>query len=80
MKASQVRGASFADWKIAAERGYIAGGMTRTAAAAIVDAAAENIAPLVTQKLTGELLHTFALALDLECGLYVRRNGAAALV
>jgi hypothetical protein len=71
------RAVTFSDWQAAARAGYVAGGARPDAADAIVTAAADDVAPLVTRELTGELLQTFMLALDLECGRYVRRRGAA---
>jgi hypothetical protein len=64
---------TFADWQEAARAGYIKGGMTPAAAAAIVADAADDVAPLVSV-LTFEFRQTFLSALDLECGRYVRRN------
>lgn len=74
------RAATFADWQEAARDGYVAGGMRPDAAAAIVDAAVHDVAPLITSELTCEMLKTFVLALDIECGAYVRRNGAASFM
>jgi hypothetical protein len=75
--AKKSRGITFADAREAAITGYIRGGARRAAAEAIVGAAADDVASLVTRELTGEMLKTFVLALDLECGRYVRRHGAA---
>ncbi len=78
MRPREQSSVTFSDWREAARAGYIKGGMHPNAAAAIVAAAANDIAPLVTRDLTGELLQTFVCLLDLECGRLVRRNGAAA--
>jgi hypothetical protein len=74
--AGKPRGATFKDWKAAAVEGYIVGGARPEAAAAVVDAAAENIQALASE-LTPEFFQTFIASLDLECGRYVRRHGAA---
>jgi len=71
---------TFADWQSAAISGYVAGGASPVAAAEIVASASENVSPLVTRELTGEMFQTFLLVLDLECGRYVRRHGAAFFV
>jgi len=77
--AGKARAVTFADWQAAARSGYIAGGANPVAADEIVAAASENVWPLVTRELSGEMLKTFVLALDLECGRFVRRHGAAFL-
>jgi hypothetical protein len=71
------RAVTFADWQAAARSGYIAGGANPYAATAIVNAAASDIAPMLTCEMTPMLITTFVLLLDLECGRYVRRHGAA---
>ncbi len=71
---------TFADWREAAKAGYVAGGMGPNAAAAIVAAAADDMAALITREPSDAMPQTFIAALDLECGRYVRRNGAASFV
>lgn len=80
MRLREQSSVTFSDWREAARNGYVAGGMRPNAAAAIVAAAVDDISPLVTRDLTGELLQTFLCALGIECGRLVRRVGAAAFV
>ncbi len=70
------RAPTFADWRRAAVAGYERGGLRPEAAAAIVDAAADGVEPMLRGPLTRAALETFCAALDIEALSYARRHGA----
>lgn len=69
--------ATFESWQRAARQGYCDGGLCSQAAAAIVDAASTDVAPLVRGPLTHDLMTTFLLLCDLEALAYARLVGEA---
>jgi hypothetical protein len=71
---------TFAEMRAAAEAGYVGGGMRTDAARAIVESAAEDIAPLLAGPITPDMIRTFLMLLDANCGAFVRRKGARACI
>jgi hypothetical protein len=70
-----MRRARFEDWQDAARRGYVDGGLSPEAAAAIVANVADGLAPLFRGRLTEASLVTWLAALDLEALAHARRVG-----
>jgi len=64
----------FAEWQVAARNGFVAGGLTDHAAAAVVQAASDDVAPLLLGALSAEFRATFLAACDLEATAYARGN------
>ena len=67
---------TFSDWRRAAVRGYVDGGMRIEAAKGIVEGAANDIHALTRGGLTPDLYRTFLVTLDAHAAKWRWRYGA----
>jgi hypothetical protein len=72
---SSLGGATLADYQHAARQGFISGGVNPASAAAIVDAASENVAPIIRHEMTPDLLKKFLASCRIEAMIYALRYG-----
>jgi len=78
MRTENHSGITFADVQGAARQGFISGGVNHASAAAIVDAASENIAPIIGHEMTPDLLKKFLASCRIEAIVYAIRYGERA--